>query len=65
MLFGQVLQELYHLVARVHVNPDRDTHVALDKSVVDTQSQENRPIYYILKRFWPHGEEYGAKAHGW
>jgi hypothetical protein len=61
MLFGQVLQEQYHLVARVHVNPDRDIYVALD----DTQSQENRPIHYILKRFWPHGKEYGAKAHGW
>lgn len=51
MLVGQVLQERYHLVARVHGNADRDTYVALDKSVVP--DRDNAGVQYILKHFHP------------
>jgi tetratricopeptide (TPR) repeat protein len=60
MLVGQVLQERYHLVARVHGNVDRDTYVALDKSVGAAPSPDSsRPINYILKHFWPTSEHAG------
>ncbi len=51
MLVGQVLQERYHLVARVHGNADRDTYVALGK--LAAPDGDNARIQYILKHFHP------------
>jgi tetratricopeptide (TPR) repeat protein len=57
MLVGQVLQERYHLVARVHGNADRDTYVALDKSAAP--NGDNTRVQYILKHFRPPTEQGG------
>jgi tetratricopeptide (TPR) repeat protein len=57
MLVGQVLQERYHLVARVHGNADRDTYVALDKSALSTG--DNAQVQYILKHFHSPAEHGG------
>jgi tetratricopeptide (TPR) repeat protein len=53
MLVGQVLQDRYHVVARVHSNATRDTYLALDKSGAT-------PIQYILKCFQVGSENPGG-----